>query len=201
MRTLLVTLAAALFFASTAGAADRPHPTLDAAASYVAGKPVHTFCQTSQHEWDDYLWNEWGLWGSMVNGYTMPWKDTTIYLSPRICLTLLLYLEDDWRDTRLFGTALHTLIHEAVHQQGSGNYDEHDTDCKSLTYTRDVAMRFFNVPEQERYTYTYLRHGKNGRLIPTKFSKVEPSKFLRDVVFYAQVAHNTAPAPYSGECS
>jgi hypothetical protein len=166
----------------------------------VAGKPINTYCQTSQEEWDEYLWSDWRMIGSLINGYTMPWKDNTIYISPRVCLTLLLYLENDWRHAELFGRALHTLIHEAVHQQGNGNYDEHDVDCKALTLTKDVATRFFNVPETEKYTYTYLRHGSNGRMIPTTFSKVEPSKFLRDAVFAAQVQHNVAGPPYSGEC-
>lgn len=192
-----------LIIADAAFGKNNPRPVLDEAAAYVAGKPVNTYCQTDQTEWNDYLSSVWNLDGNWVNGYTMPWRDNTIYINPKTCYTLLFHLESEWRDPKLFGYALHTFIHEAVHQQGNGVYDEHLTDCIALTYTRDVAVRYFKVPEMETYTYTYLKYKWiKGRykLVPAKIVKTEPSRFLRDAVFYAQVAHNIAPPPYSGEC-
>lgn len=189
-----------LIIADAAFGKNNPRPTFDAAASYIAGKPVSVYCEDDQIIWDDYLWNDWSLIGSQVNGYTKPWAEQVTYLSPRVCLTLLLYLENDWRDAILFGRALHTFIHEAVHLRGNGIYDEHLTDCITLTKVREVAMKFFKVPESEKYTYSYLKYNKRGKLVSAKISKVEPSKFLRDLIWASQVQHNTAPAPYSGDC-
>lgn len=187
-----------LIVADAAFGKNNPHPTLDAVASYIAGEPLTAYCETDQTAWDEELY-KWGYFGSQVRGYTKIWGERVVYLSPRVCLSLHLALDYGWEDAKHVGTAIHTLIHEAVHQQGEGNYDEHLTDCISLNYTEEIAIKFFKMPPMKKYTYTYLKY-VNAKLVPTKMTKVEPNKYLRDVVQWAVISHNTAGPPYSGAC-
>jgi hypothetical protein len=156
-RITLTTIAVALataFFASAAlaaPAANRSDPRLDTIASAVAGHPVNVWCEDNA--------TDWGAGPApTVWGYTYPPPSSnTIHVSPWICMNLHTVLDTTNRDELAMyavAAAIHTLVHESVHQRGgiygdcyaNGPTDmgcEGRTDCMALTLDVAVAVDYF----------------------------------------------------------
>lgn len=133
---LLAAVAAAL--AGTAQAGNQPHPTLDAIASEVAGRPVSVWCET---DWDDWHTMTGGRFpGAFVRSLT----DTVAYMGPLRCTDLTAAVSGSASVTQL-GGGLQALLHEAVHLRGV--LDEGETDCTALGLVREYAIRYFGFPE------------------------------------------------------
>jgi hypothetical protein len=224
-RITLTTIAVALataFFASAAlaaPAANRSDPRLDTIASAVAGHPVNVWCEDNA--------TDWGAGPApTVWGYTYPPPSSnTIHVSPWICMNLHTVLDTTNRDELAMyavAAAIHTLVHESVHQRGgiygdcyaNGPTDmgcEGRTDCMALTLDVAVAVDYFGfvrtITTRTAATYkwawqTVHHKRKRVRIIRTiAFTQAISSPELDAFRWYTQAIHNGLPVQYQGDCS
>jgi hypothetical protein len=144
-------LAALLAATSTAQAANQPHPTLDAIASEVAGRPVTVWCETDEGEWLALTKGRTGVTGFARFG------DTIAYVAPSRCGALHAGLAGT---ATLFdlGRSLLVLLHESLHLRGIR--DEGETDCTALGLVKTYAVRYFGFAElatEERVVERWVR--------------------------------------------
>jgi hypothetical protein len=151
MRAAVATALVALCWAAPASADTRPVPAgftanarLSAAASYVAGKPVVSYCARTQDEFDAA---DWGLGGDGTVGYAYV-GGTQEFLSPSVCLYLTKWQAKEKVARRYLAFALLTLAHEAEHLAGVA--DESIADCKALFAMPKLIARYF--PLRKVYT-------------------------------------------------
>jgi hypothetical protein len=200
MKRALIIVAAvaaiAAFAAPAVSAASAPDSRLDALASSIAGHPVTVWCESS--------WGDWIHTGDSINvdfsdllGFTNQ-TSTTIYISPGVCETWHVLLNNSYIDSGDFWTALaiHTLVHESVHQRGIA--DEGAADCTALQLDPAVDGKFvaptFTVSRQ-----VAVGSGKNRRIVTRKVT-VANQDYQR-VVAWQHFFHKTAPPEYQGGCS
>ena len=150
---LLAVIVLALSIVPAARAANVPgvheEPRLEAAASFVAAKPVTVWCGNDADGWQQAV--------ASVGISTDPLGFAVIaeggaYLAPKVCDTALGWLRGSVVPMD-FGDALLSIAHEAVHL--SGVRDEWATDCTALSDVWGVAWRFFDV-RQPDLTRVYL---------------------------------------------
>jgi hypothetical protein len=184
---------AATALAATASASNAPDARLDQLATKVAGHPVSVWCESSWQDWVDV---ERLLPGSPdLYGFTIPTHSNVVYLQPTVCETLHVLLANNYYDTGDYWTAIaiHTLVHESLHQKGFA--DEGATDCAALALDPSVDAQF--VPE----TYTsskWVRMKK--RLVRRKVTAANPD-FARLVSWQHWFHNNAFPPEYRGGCS
>ncbi|HUP02062.1 MAG TPA: hypothetical protein VM737_11145, partial [Gemmatimonadota bacterium] len=193
-----------------AGAGNLPHPTLDAIASEVAGKPVTAWCETSDIEWNDAIARAFGVRGELLNGFT--WiSQPVVYLAPRVCIPLRIAFDHGYRDVGSYhlSRAMLVLIHEAVHQRGVEN--EAETDCTALELLPNVARAYFGYHDYrlvQRIVMgwkTVIRKvaGRKVRLRVRTARIVqvqEADPDLPRLIGWAWAWHRAAPAAYQGLC-
>ena len=206
----LVVLALALTFAlasvTAANAANSPHPTLDAVATEVAGKPVSVHCETNEAQWR--YWEN----GSILHGFAYPSRPI-VDIAPRHCNTLRFALTYGYREVGItwLSDAVATVVHEAVHQRGIR--DECQTEKIAMSLTMSVAERHFGLtqtePETRHYTKTLtkvLRRKIAGRWrlvrVPTQVAVSEsvqaPNPDYARFQQWMMAWHSTLPAEYQG---
>jgi hypothetical protein len=154
MKRVALIVCAALVLAAPAGAARWPlyFPTVTALASKVAGHPVDIYCVT-QDEWEtDPLLRE--IPGGRANpGYAWSWtypeiRDSFVVLRWDTCGYLLLFIQDPNERSGLHGRlgyygeaeALLTVLHEANHLRGEGEWNEGRVECRALRSVRRTAV-------------------------------------------------------------
>lgn len=195
-------IAALGLLTGVANAGNNPDPRLDAAASYVAGKPVTVWCEESITDWV-----QWGQSAGQnfdfMEGFTYPTIPgySTIYLSPRVCLTLHALLDQGAENVGAYwgSLAVHTLVHESVHLL-TGSADEHYVDCMALTKDADVAEQFFSWPTTETIYNTVVVRKKHRIVAVKSVGTNVTSPLLTAFNSFDQGWHDAAPAPYSGPC-
>jgi RNA polymerase sigma factor (sigma-70 family) len=154
--SIIALLALALASATAAGAANSPHPTLDAVSTEVAGKPVSVHCEDSEGQWRS--WEE--QIGSYLHGFTR-FGTPIVYIAPKHCYTLHFALSSGYRDAGAawLSDAVATLVHESVHQRGIR--DECQTEKIAQSLVMSVAERHFGlkrtVPETQHSTKTVTK--------------------------------------------
>ena len=218
--TLIAVALATALFASAAlasSAANRPDSRLDVAASSVAGHPINVWCEDNANDWATGP-------APTVWGYTYPPPaSNTINVSPWICDTLHAIL-DKKPDLAMHdvAAAIHTLVHESVHQRGGVYGDcyangpddrgcEGRTDCMALTLDVAVAVDFFGfartitTPIAATYKWVWrTRHGrhKHVRVIRTIAStSTSDNPEIASFRWYTHAIHNGLPVQYQGDCS
>jgi hypothetical protein len=190
---------------AAASAANQPDSRLDAAASYVAGRSVSVWCESSAADWihaGDAHSEDW----SGVAGFSYPLAgppyDSWVFISPEQCHTLQLLLANPGTGDvgpAEASLAVHTLVHEATHLALHSG-DEHLVDCTALTHDADVATRFFGIPQTDQQV-RYLPVRRNGHTVAMRrVVQSVPSAYLARFNTWDQAWHNNAPAPYSGAC-
>lgn len=102
----------------------REAPSLEPAASYVAGKPVLV-----------YVGGAYGEGGHAYPGSSEVYIDETTFAALRAALAHRTFYED------YVAASLLVLAHEAVH--ASGVADESQTECAALARLPGMASRFF----------------------------------------------------------
>lgn len=107
-------------------------PRLEAAASYVAGKPVSVWCADSREAWTALVVPFGG--SPNANGFSFV-GGTEAYFSVPVCDELL-----EWPRTSL-GRGVLTLSHEATHLRGVR--DESATECAALAFVPAVASGWY----------------------------------------------------------
>lgn len=207
---LLVGLTAALFVPGVGHGANLPHPRLDQVASEIAGKPATVHCESSEDEWNNG-WAQlgmvgWQLWGVSHN-------DTSeVVLSPRVCHTLRVALDHDHvaAGPYMMSRALHTLVHESVHQRGIA--DEAVTECLTMPLIKGVAVRHFGYKRQKVVTrlvkkikVVTVRFGKQIRRVrvPTMVERrtTAPNPELQALLAWVDGWHLSLPPEYhKGAC-
>lgn len=141
MRVCVAAVCAVLFAAPAAIAGNSPHPTLDAVATAVAGKPVTVHCENSWYDWIVFFADQ-GIDGGGINGFTSMSRPV-VFVSPRQCETLHALINREVVGTYYAASALLTLIHESVHQRGIR--DEGLADCTALPLVPQFAASHFSV--------------------------------------------------------
>jgi hypothetical protein len=125
---LVLAAVVALVIAAPALAASEA-PSLEPAASWVAGKPVKVFC-SQEHA------------GAGWTGWTIP-GSSSVYVDDGVCVVLLSRLaRTDDVTVYTLAESLETLAHEAMH--ASGLADESATDCAALKRLPGMVSRFFH---------------------------------------------------------
>jgi hypothetical protein len=116
----------------------RDTPRLEAAASWVAGKPVHVWCATSQSVWATAAAN-----GGLTDtaGFVMQVGGSDEYLSTRTCAALNAYLNRRGVDEYDLARRLLVLAHESEHLHGIA--DESEADCAALRAMPTMIRRWF----------------------------------------------------------
>jgi hypothetical protein len=147
-RAFLVAIAALVLAPMARAALPGVHQEtkLEAAASFVAGKPVSVYCGDDAAGWANAIAAAFAGFPSPgpLGGFAI-YRENTEYLSPRNCGGVL---ESASRASpAAFGPALFALIHEAVHL--SGVTDEWAADCTALSDTWSVAWIYFAVRQPE----------------------------------------------------
>lgn len=199
---LVLAAAAALAITAGAGAQNIPHPTLDAIASSVAGKPLSVWCENNDADWDHRIAAAYGQPGYTVLGFTRPGVEPVAYLAPQICTSLQIALRDGPHAAGLapLALALLTLLHESVHQRGI--LDESVTDCTALALvgTYAISVRVFpTVPMlQQGFRWQRIR-GKRVR-VPTVELVDAPNPDVGLFVAWAAFWHSLKPSNYQGAC-
>jgi hypothetical protein len=188
---MLSTLAAVL--AGTASASNAPDARLDQIATTVAGHPVSVWCETSWQDWVDV---ERQLPDSPdLYGFTSPSRSNVIFVQPTVCETLHVLLDNSYYDTGDYWTAiaLHTLVHESLHQRGIS--DEGATDCAALSIDPSVDSAFVSK------TYTYTRWVRvRNRVVKRKITAANPD-FTRVIAWQHWFHNNAFPPQYRGGCT
>lgn len=194
-RIFLAALVASLVLAPSAVAADWSLPNADAAATAVAGHPVHVYCESSWTEWVNYFEPQ-GTDGTAVNGFTSI-ASPVVYVSPRQCETLHAVAASEDVGTYYAASALLTLVHESVHQRGIS--DEGVTDCTALPLVPGVATSFFGVPATVlARQLVRVRSHHRWRLVARSVSV--PNPWLLRLAVDALRWHRSKPAAYQGTC-
>jgi hypothetical protein len=202
-KTALIGVAAMLLIPATVRAGNQPHPTLDAIATQVAGKPVSVWCENSAPEWESLTATanvpHW------ADGFTYV-AQPAVYVAPRLCETLHVALRNGAAAVGAYwlSGALLTLAHESVHQRGI--VDEQLADCTALPLVGPLATQFFNVPA----TVSQQRILKSTRIVTRKVRGVKvrikvqdtklvyvsvPNPFLAQVVSWSVAWHNSYGPP------
>jgi len=198
--TLLIIVGAIVAGTDVSGASAAPQDTLNAAASYVANRPVTVECISNLN------WIHYGQDFSDVEGLTFPTAgdpyDTVVYIDQQECQELNEILTGNFGDVGPADSseAIHTLVHEAVHLLLHST-DEHLVDCTALTqYDLPVAEQYFGIsPSQQVVTHVPVR--KHGRIVRWRTStRSVPSEYLARFETYDIWHHNNRPAPYNGAC-
>lgn len=200
---LLMCAAAILLIAPAARAGNFSDSRLDAAASYVAGKPVTVWCEESITDWVQ-VGQSMGQDFDFTEGFTFPTipNYSTIYLAPNVCLTLHALLDQGAENVGAYwgSLAIHTLVHESVHLL-TGSTDEHFVDCTALTKDADVAEKFFAWPTTEQVYHDVVVRNKKHRIVGVRtVSTSVTSPLLTAFTSFDQGWHDAAPAPYNGSC-
>jgi hypothetical protein len=139
-RIMMLLLVLALAVPAAANAADRPHPTLNAVSTEVAGKPVRVHCETSEVQWIG-----WQLqFGRVLSGFTF-FDQPVTYIAPNFCHTLHWSLTYGYREVGLVWLtgAVSVLVHEAVHQRGIR--DERVTECTAQPLIVPMMQKYFGL--------------------------------------------------------
>jgi hypothetical protein len=206
-RVAIVGAVIALAVPATGAAENRPHPTLDAVATAVAGKPLTVHCETDWLVWIK-AFESVGENGTFVNGFTNL-EAAVVYVNPRQCETLHAMLNGWSVGTYYAASALLTLVHESVHQRGIT--DEGVTDCTALPLVPGIATSSFQIPAtvSEQYLAPVKRqlvfrvNGKRiVRTVTTQGSRfrVVPNPWLSSLVADALAWHRAKPPEYQGGC-
>lgn len=217
-RLLVVLAALALAAATSASAANQPHPTLDAIATEVTGYPATVWCENSAEGWAALRAGGPGARGFVrwPNGAALP--EPTAYIAPWDCLPLLDGLAyRDQHEPELLGQALLTLLHESVHL--SGVRDEAAADCAALALVKSYAIRYFGftatVTQKRRVLrWSFVKRKvwvwRNGeRLQVVKRVRVRVTRVVsvrvanpRLKLLYkaAFTRHLGSPSEYQGDC-
>jgi hypothetical protein len=206
-------LVSTLVLAATVGparAGNQPHPTLDAVASEVAGRPVTVRCENSEGEWTATVA---AIAGSppRAGGYVHGVDSTVVYLAPSECLPLHHALSADYKRAGIYPltSSLLTLAHEAVHLRGIT--DEGVAECTALPLVPELAVKYFGVPRSVTQTskrivqkWVYRRvKGKRTRVrvsVAVKTSVQIPNPDLGVIEETALELHRGRSAEYQGNC-
>lgn len=117
-------------------------PTLEPAASYVAGKPAHVYCADSFESWGASLKQTFGA-GVYPTAYTWAGSDAS-YIGPGTDCPLPIAAAAGRKvDLTLLAGKILQLVHESIHQRGET--DEGKTECAAIHEMPAVAVRFFHV--------------------------------------------------------
>lgn len=197
-----------LVVTSVAQAGNSPSPTLDAVSTYIAGKPVTTYCENDYAEWDQFAASAMSP-GWNLDGFTRP-SAPIVYVSPTNCQSLLTQLRQPGAvGAYWFSKAVFALVHESVHQRGV--VDEGLTDCTALPLIPDVLRRFFGYHDTMTVMVTRTVTRKlvkyvNGKrvtfrvrtsaLVPTEM----PDPSIGIVMTFANYWHRLRPIQYQGGC-
>ena len=196
--------------AAPARAGDQPHPTLDAAASEVAGRPVLVRCENSETEWTATIA---AIPGSppRAGGYVHSVDSSVVYLAPSECLPLHHALNASYKRPGIYSltSALLTLAHEAVHLRGIT--DEGVVECTALPLVPELAVKYFGVPRTvaktstrvvQKWVYRKVK-GKRTRTrvsVVVKTSSQIPNPDLVVIEETALELHRGRSAAYQGNC-
>jgi hypothetical protein len=196
--------------AAPARAGDQPHPTLDAAASEVAGRPVTVRCENSQTEWTATVA---AIPGSppRAGGYVHGVDSSVAYLAPSECLPLHHALSTGYKRAGIYPltSALLTLAHEAVHLRGIA--DEGVAECTALPLVPELAVKYFGVPRTvtrtsrrilKKWVHRDVR-GKRTRVrvsVTVRTSSEIPNPDLAVIQETALELHRGRAAEYQGDC-
>lgn len=197
----------ALAIPATGAAENLAHPTLDAVATAVAGKPVSVYCETDWFVWIK-AFESVGENGGNVNGFTNL-ETPIVFVSPRQCETLHAMLEGWDVGAYYASSALLTLVHEAVHQRGIT--DEGVTDCTAIPLVQGIATNSFKIPATVSQTYlvpvskqvVFRVNGK--RVVKTvttqaKRTRVVANPWLTELAAEVLAWHKSKPPEYQGGC-
>ena len=207
-RAVLAAVVVGLAFGTgVASAGNWSHPTLDAVASEVAGKPVSVWCETHWSEWI-HLGDDFGEDWSFLDGFTVL-SQPIIFISPSHCLTLHAILDREDVGSFLAASSLLTLAHEAVHQRGIQN--EGETDCTALPLVPGLATRHLGIPATISESRTSSRWKRVTRVVQGKRVTVRvrvttvtyatvPNPYLARLADAALRYHRAAPPEYQGNC-
>lgn len=214
---LLVLACASSLWASSALAAPWADPRLDAVSSEVAGRPVTVRCETDESAWQTIL----AQWGFPNLGGFADIPRSTNYLSADTCIYVKDALESGPGALGAFhGSALLTLLHEAVHQR-AGTFNcsaspdalcEGHTDCAALALIPKYVESFFGIHRTVTETWTEYRYKRvrvriKGKLrwvrrrVAVRRSRELENEVYNAVVAGAERAHRTLPPPYNISCS
>ena len=219
MKRLVCVALVALAFAPVASAAssgEKPHPTLDAVASDIAGHHAHVWCEDNEYDWweaMERLGNEPAL--TELYGFVLRDDRATAYLSPRICLALHQALASGYRslDPTQFVLALFTLVHESMHLRGHD--DEAVANCLTLQVLGRVAVTHFGFRRLERYSSARrvrrlvrvsVKRGPRRALVlrpAYRYVRAYRSRTDRDFELLLRLAwevHRNSPAHYQTAC-
>lgn len=175
MKTVLVATAATIaLLGATTARADQPagfkeSPRLEAAASFVAGKPVTTWCATSTASFSAAAQASTG--NADAAGFVQAVGASQAFFPPKVCATIVAYLNKRKVEEYNLAAWLLTLAHEATHMRGVS--DESETDCAALHVMPTMIRRFF---------------------------KPRPGYTVHDLMTYAWDVHSREAASYTRLC-
>lgn len=167
-------VSAALVLVGTAAADVAPagfkeSPRLEAAASFVAGKPVTAWCASTTGAFAAAAASATG--NPATAGFVQAVGAAQAFFPPRVCATIVAYLNKRKVEEYDLAAWLLTLAHEATHLRGVS--DESETDCAALHVMPTMIRRFF----EPRPGYT-----------------------VHDLMAYAWDVHNREPPTYTRLC-
>jgi hypothetical protein len=129
LTVLVGVLAAAVLLAAPSGFTE--NATLNARAAYIAGKPVHVYCATTQDVWRSFVTTSGDTMSPEVtNGVTLVPGASETYLSPESCTPLLRRIRGHLPFPLAFGATLDVLAHESIHMRGEA--DEGTAECAAF---------------------------------------------------------------------
>jgi hypothetical protein len=201
----LVTLLVSLALVPAALGAESPHPSLDAIATSIAGKPVHVWCELNETEWDALAQRAGFGHGYLISGVTF-FDEPVVYVSPQLCATLHTGLDSgDEVGPFWLSFAILTLAHESIHQRGVR--DEGEADCTALTMVRDLAVNWFHYPKTVRVpslrtVYKTVVRKKMRIRVKTQqvVWKQVPNPRLESLYQWALRWHRNSGPAYQGGC-
>ena len=193
--------------AGTASAESQPNPVFDQIATEVAGKPVTVYCENDWYPWIK-AFEAAGMNGGWVNGFTSQ-DVATVFVSPRQCETLWALNNRESVGTYYAASALFTLAHEAVHQQGI--IDEGVTDCTAMPLVAGIAVRYFGITETITQQYLVpktikrtVKVGKKKKTVTVRTSvaatRSDPNPWFEGLKTDILRWHKSKPAEYQGTC-
>ncbi len=190
----------AMAFVSTAHASNVVQPSLDAAASRIAGKPVTVHCENDAAQWAAMVADSHpGIDPRRISGFTRMISTTIIYIDPRSCAAVS-SPESVLSFELAYGFL--TLAHEAVHQ--SGVRDETETDCQALALVKPLLLELgISASKSVVKTVLVRIRLKTGMYVrrAVKRTYVVVNPLLAQVQAAAVAIHDQRPANYkTREC-